>query len=171
MLYVDTKWWLPDDILIKADRMSMANSLELRVPFLDHTLVEFAASMPGRLKLKGSVTKYIEKRAGEKLLPREIVWREKMGFPTPLDLMFRSELRDYVRDTLLSARFNSRGYFDRRQVEKLVQGHESGHSRNAMVLWQLVVLEEWHRAFIDGGGPPNDTRSTRITREGAIARG
>lgn len=168
MLYVDTKWWLPDDILIKADRMSMANSLELRPPFLDHTLVEFVATMPTSLKLRGSVTKYIQKKAAEKILPREVVWRAKMGFPTPLDLMFRTELKGYVRELLLSQDFDSRGYFDRKKVERLFQEHASGRSSNQMVLWQLIVLEEWHRAFIDGSSSTKDSLAGRRQVTGTI---
>jgi asparagine synthase (glutamine-hydrolysing) len=149
MLYVDTKWWLPDDLLIKADRMSMANSIELRVPFLEHNFVEFVTTIPPRLKLKGSITKYIQKRSAERILPTEIVSRGKMGFPTPIRHILRTEMGAYVRDLLLSSRCAARGYFDMRQVEALIREFETNPKSDALGIWQLVVLEEWCRTFID----------------------
>src|SRR5262249_46534441 len=92
LLYLDTKAWLPNDILIKADRMSMAASIELRVPFLDYRLVEYAATIPSRLKLKGSRTKHVLKQAVRDLVPPTILQRGKMGFPTPLAWMFQHHL-------------------------------------------------------------------------------
>lgn len=147
MLYFDTKTWLVDDLLIKADRMSMATSIELRVPFLDHRLVEAAAIMPSYYKIHGTKTKFILKKALEGLLPKSILRRRKMGFPTPLKIMFRGELFDYAHETLLSQQAIGRGYFDRNQVERLLLDHHSGKAANHREIWQLLVLEEWHRRF------------------------
>lgn len=148
MLYFDLKTWLVDDLLIKADRMSMATSIELRVPFLDHRLVEYAAAMPSRYKIRGSRTKLVLKEAIKGKLPARIVSRRKMGFPTPLEIMFRDELFEYAHDTLLSQRATSRGYFDKRAVEQLLLDHRNGSAAYHREIWQLLVLEEWHRQFL-----------------------
>ena len=147
MLYFDTKTWLVDDLLIKADRMSMANSIELRVPFLDHRLVEFAATLPSKYKIRGADTKFILKKSLEGQLPERIIRRRKMGFPTPLEIMFRGELFDYAHDTLLSEQATGRRYFDRYAVKQLLLDHRSGTAANHREIWQLLVLEEWHRRF------------------------
>jgi len=147
MLYFDTKTWLVDDLLIKADRMSMATSIELRVPFLDHRLVEYAAAVPSRYKIHGTNTKFILKRIMEGQLPERIVRRRKMGFPTPLEIMFRGDLFDYAHDTLLSQQAVDRGYFDADAVKKLLYDHRNSKAANHREIWQLLVLEEWHRRF------------------------
>jgi len=147
MLYFDTKTWLVDDLLIKADRMTMANSIELRVPFLDHRLVEYAASVPSRYKISGRDAKIILKRAMDGRLPDRIVRRRKMGFPTPLEIMFRGQLYDYAHDTLLSPQATGRGYFEPRAVQQLLHEHRAGRAANHRQIWQLLVLEEWHRRF------------------------
>lgn len=149
MLYFDTKTWLVDDLLIKADRMTMASSLELRVPFLDHRMVEFAASIPSSLKLKKKINKYILKEIMKGILSNEIVNRKKMGFPTPLKLMFQNDLYEYAFETLHSKRFKHRGYFNMDYVERVLDHHKSGIQDNHRLIWQLLVLEEWHRRFID----------------------
>jgi asparagine synthase (glutamine-hydrolysing) len=150
MLYVDLKTWLVDDLLIKADKMTMASSVELRVPFLDHRVVEFAATVPSRMKLHRGEVKWILKRAMAPSLPDAIVRREKTGFPTPLAVMFKSDLSGYLRDLLLSRRFLERGYFEARAVERLLAEHVCGARDHHKALWQLVILEEWHRCFVDG---------------------
>jgi asparagine synthase (glutamine-hydrolysing) len=147
MLYFDTKTWLVDDLLIKADRMSMATSIELRVPFLDHRVVEQAAAAPAQYKIRGGKTKVILKKALNGQLPPSILHRTKMGFPTPLEIMFRGELFDYAYETLLSRQSSGRGYFDREEVERLLTEHRSGKGSNHQEIWQMVVLEEWHRQF------------------------
>ena len=113
MLYIDTKTWLPDDLLIKADKMTMANSIELRVPLLDHKVLEFAASLPPGMKLNGAKTKYILKKALSKRIPKEIRNRKKAGFPVPYGSWIRGELKDMVWDVLMDSRTISRGYFRR----------------------------------------------------------
>ncbi|MEA2603106.1 MAG: hypothetical protein QOF89_4098 [Acidobacteriota bacterium] len=149
MMVLDVKSWLPDDLLIKADKMTMATSVELRVPFLDHRVVELGGSIPPRYRVKGWETKYILKKALEPYLPKEILYRGKMGFPTPLAHMFKGELRGYVEEVLGSDRFLDRGYFRPEAVRGLMAEHAAGERDHHRVLWQLLVLEEWHRAFID----------------------
>ena len=147
MLYFDTKTWLVDDLLVKADRMCMATSIELRVPFLDHRLVECAATLPSHFKIRNGKTKFILKKLFEGSLPPAILKRAKMGFPTPLELMFRGELFNYAHELLLSQEATNRGYFQRDQISRLLTDHRSGRAANHRQIWQLVVLEEWHRCF------------------------
>ena len=135
MLYFDTKTWLVDHLLIKADRMSMATSIELRVPFLDHRLVEHAAAVPSRHKIRGIDTKFILKKILEGRLPQSILQRRKMGFPTPLEIMFRGELFSYAHEILLSKEATDRGYFERREVERLLLDHRSGKAENGREIW------------------------------------
>ena len=143
MLYFDTKTWLVDDLLIKADRMSMAASLELRVPFLDYRVVEFGARLPSHYKIRGRQGKYLLKQMVKGLLPDEVVYRKKMGFPTPLKLMFQGALKDYCRDLLLSPTAKLAGYFDSNAMEKMIKQHVADQRDYHRELWQLVVLEEW----------------------------
>jgi len=149
MQYLDVKSWLVDDILIKADRMSMAASLELRVPFLDHRFMEFAAQMPPKYRLKRGETKYLIKKALEPYLPHHILYRVKQGFPTPLRFLFKGPLKNYVQDILVSGRFFDRGLFKPSLVKDLVDEHREGQADHHKVLWQLLVLELWHRVFVD----------------------
>lgn len=149
MLYFDTKTWLVDDLLIKADKMSMAASLELRVPFLDHRIVEFAGKIPSKYKIQRRTTKYILKKMIEKALPRKIIYRKKMGFPTPLRDLFRQDLFDYARDTLLTGKAIQRGFFKHTKIEKLLDEHKKGQRDHHRLIWQLIVLEEWHRRFVN----------------------
>ncbi|MGH7496481.1 MAG: asparagine synthase (glutamine-hydrolyzing) [bacterium] len=148
-LHFDTKTWLPDDILVKADKMSMATSIELRVPFLDYRLVEFAAALPPGFKLRGSTSKYILKYSLQNLLPAEILTRPKRGFPTPISLMFRGELKAYVEDLLFDERTRRRGYFEPAAVRKLLEQHHTGKHYLDKTIWQLILCEEWHRMFVD----------------------
>ena len=148
MLYVDTKTWLPDDLLIKADKITMANSLELRVPLLDHRVLEFAASLPRSFKLHGLQTKYIFKKALAERVPEPILNRKKTGFPVPYDSWIRGELRGYVRDVLTDRKTVERGYFQRKAVESLLDANSSSVNYSKE-LFSLVVLELWHRTFLD----------------------
>jgi asparagine synthase (glutamine-hydrolysing) len=149
LLDVNLRSYLPDDLLIKADRMSMAASLEARSPFLDHVLVEFAATIPVSLKLRGSVGKYILKRAFEDKLPLEIIRRKKHGFGVPIGKWFRTSLREYLTDTLLSAQATGRGLLRTEAVRQLVNAHLSGQRDHGHALWTLMMLEVWHRTFMD----------------------
>ena len=147
MLYVDTRTWLPDDLLVKADKMTMANSVELRVPLLDHKLLEFAATLPSNFKINGFSMKYIAKRCLGKQIPVEILERKKAGFPVPYENWLRTDLRDSVSNILLDRETVDRGYFKKSTVEKLVRDNaESGGY--AKEIFSLVVLELWHREFL-----------------------
>jgi asparagine synthase (glutamine-hydrolysing) len=147
MLYVDTRTWLPDDLLVKADKMTMANSVELRVPLLDHKLLEFAATLPSNFKINGFSMKYIAKRCLAKQIPVEILERKKAGFPVPYENWLRTDLRDSVSNILLDRETVDRGYFKKSTVEKLVRDNaESGGY--AKEIFSLVVLELWHREFL-----------------------
>ena len=145
MLYFDTKTWLVDDLLIKADRMSMATSVELRVPFLDYRLVEFAATIPSKHKIKKGEGKYPLKKMMEGILPNDIIYRKKMGFPTPLKLMFQNELRDYAKELLLSEQTKLHHFFKVERIQQLIDEHNADKYDHHKTLWQLVVLEEWLR--------------------------
>jgi asparagine synthase (glutamine-hydrolysing) len=149
MLYADAKIWLPDDLLLKADKMTMANSLELRVPFLDHKLVEYAATLPSDLKLKGSTGKYLLREAMKNTLPKRIINRSKKGFPVPTESWLRGELKDFVHDTLLATDSACRGYMDSRVIERIVSQHEQGTENRRQELWTLLIFEIWHKLFID----------------------
>jgi asparagine synthase (glutamine-hydrolysing) len=148
MLYVDTKLWLPDDLLIKADRMTMANSLELRVPFLDHKVLEFAARLPRNQKIRGWKMKYILKEALAKDVPAEILHRRKVGFPNPSVNWLARDLKDIVTSILLDSKSISRGYFRKDKLAALIEDN-SRLRRYTPEIFSLVVLELWHRVFID----------------------
>lgn len=152
MLYIDLKSWLPDEILLKADKMSMANSIELRVPFLDHEVVEYCYSLPSKLKIKLGKTKLAQKRIMTKRLPKEILGRRKVGFQIALDGWLRNDLDGFAQEMLLSRSCRERGYYDEAVISKLFSQHKSGRANNADKLWRLITLEVWHRTFIDGEG-------------------
>jgi asparagine synthase (glutamine-hydrolysing) len=141
MLEFDTRTWLVDDLLIKADRMSMGSSLELRVPFLDYRLVEFAASLPPHYKIRKGDYKSILKDMMTGLLPADIIRRKKLGFPTPLSSMFRGPLKSYIEDSLLSG--NLGVFFKQEALLKICEEHFSEKQDHHRILWQLVVLAEW----------------------------
>jgi asparagine synthase (glutamine-hydrolysing) len=145
MSYVDLTTWLPDDLLVKADRMTMANSLELRVPFLDHHLVEFAARLPRSLRMRGGVTKYLLKKWAERLLPRNIVYRSKKGFPVPTRSWFRGDLAGYARETLLERGGPTRQYFAAPEIERLLEAHRM-EDRSPQI-YSLLVFHHWRRQF------------------------
>jgi asparagine synthase (glutamine-hydrolysing) len=152
MLYIDTKSWLPDDLLIKADKMTMANSLELRVPLLDHKVLEFAAALPTDLKVRGFTTKYLAKRALGRRVPKSILKRCKAGFPVPYESWLRKELRGWVQEVLLDPTTTNRGYFATPAVRELLARDEAkgGYSKE---IFSLVTLELWHRTFLEQKQP------------------
>jgi asparagine synthase (glutamine-hydrolysing) len=150
MLYVDMKTFLPCLNLTYTDKTSMASSMEVRVPLLDHELVELAARIPAGLKLKGLTGKHILKRAAEAWLPREIIHRKKAGFSAPVRAWLVRDLRDMVEDLLSESTIRTRGYFEYGFVRKLIDDNLSGREDNSLKVFQLVTLELWHRAFIDG---------------------
>lgn len=149
MLYVDMKTFLPCMNLTYTDKTSMASSMEVRVPLLDHELVELAARIPAGLKLKGLTRKYILKRAAEAWLPREIVHRKKAGFSAPIRAWLVRDLREVVEDLLSESNVRNRGYFEYAHVRRLIDDNLSGREDNSLKVFQLLTLELWHRAFID----------------------
>jgi asparagine synthase (glutamine-hydrolysing) len=149
MLYLDTKLWLPDDLLARGDKTSMAASVEARVPLLDHKLVEFAAALPPHLKLRRLARKYLLKKVSENWLPAQIIDRKKKGFPIPMSVWFRREARSFVRDILSPAALRRRGLFSPHYVEKLLNEHEAGSADHGALIWGLLNVELWHSLFID----------------------
>jgi asparagine synthase (glutamine-hydrolysing) len=150
LLYLDSKTYLPGDILTKVDRMSMAASLEARVPLLDHKLIEFVCTrIPASMKMKGLATKHIFKEAVRSLVPAEILDRPKQGFGVPIDQWINQQLRARLRDTLTEARTMQRGYVEPGYVNLLLDEHERGRRDHAMELWALFMLELWHRKSVD----------------------
>ena len=148
-LDVDVNSYLPDDLLVKVDIATMAHGLEARNPFLDHELMEFAASLPSSFKLHGLTQKYLLKMAARPVLPAEVIDRPKRGFGVPLDVWFRGELRELMSDVLLGSRFKARGYFNQAVVERMVREHVEGKRKRHHQLWSLVVFELWHQMFVD----------------------
>ncbi len=147
--YVDLKMYLPDDILVKVDRMSMANSLEARVPLLNRLFVELISTIPPNLKLHGLSTKYIFKKAMLKLLPRDIIYRKKQGFSIPMKNWLREDLRDMMMETLSRGRIEEKGYVEYEYVNKLMNQHIEKKRNNAHQLWSLMVFEMWHEMYMD----------------------
>jgi asparagine synthase (glutamine-hydrolysing) len=146
--HLDIKSYLPLDILPKVDRMSMAHSIEARVPLLDHKVMEFAATIPPELKLRQGTGKYIFKRALRGVLPPPILNRAKKGFAIPLGRWFRGRLGEFVRDLLLSSRARQRGVFKPAAVEALLTRNERGRDLD-FHLWTLISFELWARRFLD----------------------
>jgi asparagine synthase (glutamine-hydrolysing) len=148
MLYADAKVWLPEDLLLKADKMTMATAVELRVPFLDHKLVEYAAGLPDNLKVRDSQGKWILRQAMGTVLPPSILHRTKKGFPMPAQAWFRYELRDFVRDTLLARDSACLEFFDQEAIKQIVNMQEQGRLTGYQEVWSLLVFEFWHKQFI-----------------------
>ena len=149
LLYIDAKTYLPGDILTKVDRMSMATSLEVRVPLLDHKLIEFVTKIPASLKLAGTETKQLLKRVAKDLIPSEILDRPKQGFGIPLEEWINRQLRDQIRETLREPRTRQRGYVNSGYVDLLLDEHHNGRRDHSFTLWALLILELWHRRYID----------------------
>lgn len=165
-LDADVAHYLPDCLLVKVDIATMAHGLEGRSPLLDHEFMEFAASLPRSLKLRGREKKYIFRRAVRHLLPAEILDRPKMGFGVPLEHWFRHELRDMAYDLLLSRRTLERGYFRRDVVQRLLVQHSKGTHSWHDELWNLLMLEMWHRTFIDSPVPGRQSGLTSLAAAG-----
>jgi asparagine synthase (glutamine-hydrolysing) len=148
-LMADTFNYLTNDLLVKVDIATMAVSLEARSPFLDHKVMEFAASLPARFKLRGLATKYLLKNALRGLVPQENLSRSKMGFGVPIGHWFRGELKSLLKDAILSERSLGRGYFKPAAVKQLLDDHIARRRDYSHQLWTLLMLELWHREFID----------------------
>ena len=148
-LLTDQMTYLPNDLLVKVDIASMANSLEARSPFLDHNLIEFAATLPEGMKMRGLETKSLLKKVAARLVPKEVIYRRKMGFGVPIGKWFRGEMKDFVRGVLLSERSLKRGIVRPEVLERYVDEHTSGERDHAFQLWTLLMLELWFQRFID----------------------
>jgi asparagine synthase (glutamine-hydrolysing) len=142
--YVDIKTYLTDDILAKVDRASMAVSLEVRAPLLDHVLMEMAATMPSSFKLRGKTGKYIFKKAMETVLPHDILYRKKQGFAVPLAQWFRKELREMAHDTLFSS---PDGILDQAYLKKIWDDHQSVRHDRSAYLWSVLMFRKWKATF------------------------
>jgi asparagine synthase (glutamine-hydrolysing) len=149
LLYLDSKTYLPGDIMTKVDRMSMANSLEARAPLLDHQLIEFVVNIPPELKMKGIETKYILKRAMENFVPHEILYREKQGFGVPISEWINAQLRERIHSDLQDRVTLERGYFEKSYIQTILNEHSNRRRDHSYPLWLLWMLELWHRKFID----------------------
>lgn len=163
MLWVDLRHTLAADMLRKVDRMSMLHSLEVRVPFLDHTLVEFGFSLPARLKLRGKTTKWILKQAFADCLPPEIIRRRKHGFDVPVGEWFKKELRALINDVASPETVARRGLFNPRRVQEIIKDHQDGKRDYNNHLWILLSLELWQRRYLDC--PPGSVPDRPCVRE------
>jgi asparagine synthase (glutamine-hydrolysing) len=143
--YLDFKAYLAGDILTKVDRASMAHGLEVRVPLLDYTFVEWVATLPPSVKLRGQEGKYIFKKAAAKLVPREVIYRPKQGFAVPIASWFRGPLRERVRTSLTGPVLADCGLLDMKHVTQLVDQHQSGLRDHSAVLWALLMFEGFLR--------------------------
>ena len=148
-MFIDQMTYLPNDLLVKVDIATMANSLEARSPLLDHKVIEFAASLPENIKLKRVENKSLLKKVASRLVPREVLYRKKMGFGVPITHWFRKELKDYLRSKLLSEKFRKRGILKADVVAKMVDEHTNGKRDHVWELWTILMLELWFEQFID----------------------
>ena len=149
MQLTDTKMYLPGDILVKVDRMSMANSLETRAPLLDYRMVEFAVGLPVQLKMKSGVSKYVLKQVLKKYVPPRIMQKSKQGFAVPIGSWFQTSLKGYTRDILLDSRSLGRGLFKPGVVEKVLEFHSNGRRDYSEWIYMLLMLELWFQSFVD----------------------
>ena len=148
MLYIDTRANLPDDLLMVADKTSMANSLEVRVPFLDYRLIEFIESLPPNLKINGLTGKYLHKRALEKWLPKDIIYRKKKGFANPIEDWFRTRMRPFVEECLLASDSATALFFDQKYIRHMLELDREGKDQLRRHIYLLVSFELWHRTFM-----------------------
>jgi asparagine synthase (glutamine-hydrolysing) len=160
LLYIDCKTYLPGDILTKVDRTSMATSLEVRVPLLDHKLIDFVTKVPASLKLAGTETKHLLKRVAKDLIPSEILERPKQGFGIPLEEWINRQLRDQIREILLEPRTRQRGYVNYDYVDLILDEHHKERRDHSFPLWSLFILELWHRQYIDQPSRTADPRES-----------
>ena len=149
MMRFDSETYLPEDVLTKVDRMSMAHSIESRVPLLDNDVIAFAAALPAALKIKNGRRKHVLKEVAAALVPRAILDRRKQGFGVPLGTWFRGNLRELFADTLLSPSSLQRGYFQPAFIRRIVGEHLAGTRDHTLQLWQLVVFEKWQQQYVN----------------------
>jgi asparagine synthase (glutamine-hydrolysing) len=148
MLYMDTRTNLPDDLLMVGDKTSMANSLEVRVPFLDYRIIEFIETLPPNLKLRGFSGKYLHKKAAGKWLPKEVVYRKKKGFANPIDKWLRTSMKSFVNECLLSESAGVNQFFNRQFIQDTLKRHERDEAEHLRHIYLLMSFELWHRQFI-----------------------
>ena len=164
--YLDIKTYLVGDINTKVDRASMAHSLEVREPLMDHKLIEWLATLPSSVKVRGQEGKFLLKKAMEPHLPQDVLYRPKMGFSVPLARWFRGPLKQRVRDAVLGDRLAATGWFNRPYLEHLVDSHQSGASDYSAPLWTLLMFEAFLRNVVDAGAAP----AADVPVEGAAGR-
>jgi asparagine synthase (glutamine-hydrolysing) len=171
MLYADAKVWLPEDLLLKADKMTMAAAIELRVPFLDHKLVEFIAALPDDVKVRRNQGKWILRQAVGSALPPSILHRKKKGFPIPAETWFRFELRDFVREMLLAPKAACREFFEPQAIEEIIASQERGRFSGHQEVWSLLVFESWHKQFIEQVVPAHANEKSAVEVDVFAGRG
>ena len=147
LLRADLLTYLPEDFLVKVDRATMANSLEARSPLLDHALIEFAARLPVRLKVRGRESKVLLRAVAKTLLPASLIDRPKMGFGVPLNEWFSDGLGDVFSDLVLASDSVSAAYFDETEVRRLLSEHRNGQASRSRALWQILMFEQWARTW------------------------
>jgi asparagine synthase (glutamine-hydrolysing) len=147
ILYFDQTSWLPDNLLERGDRMTMAASIEARVPFLDHRLAEHVSALPDEARVRGLSTKWILRQAARQILPRRILRRPKVGFRVPVNEWFRGEMRDYLLDHLQGARSLTRAYYAAETLDRVIDEHLQRRQNHEKLLWTLLNLEIWHRTY------------------------
>jgi asparagine synthase (glutamine-hydrolysing) len=165
MLYTDTKTYMVADILTKVDRMSMLTSLEVRVPILDHLFVEWVTGLPADFKMRDGKQKYILRKLAERVgVPREVLYRPKQGFALPLVHWMRNELKDLILTVLLEPKTLQRGYFNPQAVQQLLDEHFRGRRNHSDRIWRLLMLELWHRNFLESFQTSDSSREPcRVT--------
>jgi asparagine synthase (glutamine-hydrolysing) len=154
MTYNEFKLRLPELLLMRVDKIGMSVSLEARVPFLDHNLVEYSLDIPMEQKIKGKTAKYILKKAVEGLIPNDIIYRKKMGFGAPMSQWLKGDFGDYVRTRLMGSALMGRGMLDTDYISRLIDDHKSGRRDNSLFIWTLFNLSEWYDYWIADGGKP-----------------
>jgi asparagine synthase (glutamine-hydrolysing) len=166
--WADVHTYLPDDLLVKVDIASMANSLEARSPFLDHVLMSWAATIPEEQRFTGTEPKALLKKAMEPYLPHDLMYRPKMGFGVPIDLWLRGELKEFAYDTLLGSSARERGLFKLDYVKTMLDWHSEGQNWSTRI-WALLMLELWFQMWIDPADPFAAAVPTRLGGRGAAA--
>lgn len=167
-LYCDIKTYLPEDILAVTDRMSMQNSLEVRVPFIDHRVVEFCAKIPPSMLMKGFKKKYLLKKAVSGLLPEEVISHRKQGFVGPMSMWLRTDLKDFVMETLSEKNLSRHGLLNTSIVNRVLDEHFRGKEIHDTLIWSLIVFQKWHDIYIEGRGP-SLRAGAGLSREAALA--
>jgi asparagine synthase (glutamine-hydrolysing) len=163
--------WLPENLLLKGDKMTMATGVELRVPFLDHKLLEYVASLPDSMKVRGNQGKWILRQVMGNVLPPSILHRAKKGFPVPAASWLRYELHDFVHDTLLARNAACRQFFDPQAVDEIVTLHENGKTSGFQEVYSLLVFEFWHKQFVESSVPAHISRECTVEVDAYAGRG